>query len=251
MKSFFYVLFLGLLIVALSDSATLAADCNLKIITELSPPSAYEDDEGDVIGFGVEIVEAIKKELGCDTPIEVMPWARGYKFLQTQPDVMLFSTSRTKAREALFQWIGPVACYNWVFYGRKNGRKLSSLSEAKKVSGIGVYRDDARAQFLKSMGFTNLEVTDSQKINFKKLIRGRIELVATSDIGVKEFLKNDKELLNNAVPVLAFRKLKLYMAFSKSTDPAKVLLWQKAFDALQKRGVIKGIQEKWIQPCPD
>ncbi|MFW5501376.1 substrate-binding periplasmic protein, partial [Maridesulfovibrio sp.] len=160
--------------------------------------------------------------------------------------------ARTKEREDQFHWIGPIACYKWVFYGLKGVRdKVKTFEDAKNVSGIGVYRNDARAQFLKSKGFTNLEVMDSQEANFKKLLRGRVELVATSNIGVSGFLSNDLELRKRAVPILTFHNVKLYLTISKSTDQEKVLRWQKAFNTLVDRGTIRKIQEKWIEKCPD
>ncbi|ACS78693.1 substrate-binding periplasmic protein [Maridesulfovibrio salexigens] len=238
-------------ILCFTPSAGLADDCGLRIITELSHPSTIQDD-GRLSGFGVEVVEALKKEIGCGATIEVMPWARGYRHLLNHSDVMLFSTARTKERENQFYWIGPIACYKWVFYGLKGVRdKVKTLEDAKNVSGIGVYRNDARAQFLKGKGFTNLEVMDSQEANFKKLLRGRVELVATSNIGVPGFLSKDLELRKSAVPILTFHSVKLYLAISKSTDKEKVLRWQKAFKTLMDRGTIRKIQEKWIESCPE
>ncbi|WP_320173152.1 ABC transporter substrate-binding protein [Maridesulfovibrio sp.] len=234
-----------------ASSSGRADDCGLRIITEISHPSTIQDN-GRLSGFGVEVVEALKKEIGCNTAIEVMPWARGYRHLLNHPDVMLFSTARTEERENQFHWIGPIACYKWVFYGLKGVRhKVKTLEDAKSVSGIGVYRNDARAQFLKSKGFTNLEVMDSQEVNFKKLLRGRVELVATSNIGVSGFLSKDLELRKMAVPVLTFHNVKLYLAISKATDLEKVLRWQKAFNTLKSRGTIRKIQEKWIEKCPE
>lgn len=92
---------------------------------------------------------------------------------------------------------------------------------------------------------------DSQEANFKKLLRGRVELVATSNIGVSGFLSNDLELRKRAVPILTFHNVKLYLTISKSTDQEKVLRWQKAFNTLVDRGTIRKIQEKWIEKCPD
>ena len=249
LRGFCLFVFLVLSSVSVAVNPVAAADCGVRILTEISAPSVFEDSKGNLAGFGYEIVEALKRELGCNTAIEVMPWARGYKYLSSRPNVMLFSTARTKLREDKFHWVGPVACYRWIFYGLKGGVKIKSLEDAKKVKGIGGYRKDARIQFLEAEGFTNLEVTDSQDINFKKLLRGRIDLVVTSNIGAKDILADNEELQKKAVPVYTFRKMKMYLAFSKSTDPAIVRRWQKAFDDLSRRGIINAIQTKWIEPC--
>ena len=228
-----------------------AADCGLRVITEETYPSTIVED-GRLTGFGVDIVRAMMKEIGCETTIELMPWARGYKHLLSHPDILLFATARTEEREDKFNWIGPLACYKWVFYGLKDMKnKVKSLEDAKKVFGIGVYRNDARAQFLKSKGFTNLEVMDSQEVNFKKLLRQRVKLVATSNIGVPGYLAANEELRKKAIPIFSFNKVRLYLALSKKTDPETLQVWQDAFDTLSANGIIRKIQNKWIQECND
>lgn len=145
-----------------------SANGGLRIISELTPPSTMLLHDGRLGGFGVEVVEALKKELGSDVKIEIMPWARGYKYLTEHPNILLFPTTRTAEREDLFHWVGPIASIEWIFFGNKNKKyNIKSLDDAKKISGIGVYRGDARAVFLKKKGFTNLEVMDSQEANFK------------------------------------------------------------------------------------
>ena len=63
-----------------------------------------------------------------------MPWAQGYTMAQRQPNVALYSTTRTESRENLFKWVGPLATMKWVFFAKAgSGIKISSLDDAKKV----------------------------------------------------------------------------------------------------------------------
>lgn len=83
----------------------------LTLITEDYPPLNFVTN-GQLKGPSVEIVERIRAKLGLKQEIQeikVYPWARGYRFLQTKANTELFSTARTKQREALFKWVGPVA----------------------------------------------------------------------------------------------------------------------------------------------
>jgi polar amino acid transport system substrate-binding protein len=50
----------------------------------------------------------IYEELDLPFPdIDVLPWTRAYHLLQTDNPSVLFTMSRTAAREELFQWVGP------------------------------------------------------------------------------------------------------------------------------------------------
>ncbi|OEU71116.1 MAG: hypothetical protein BA863_09845 [Desulfovibrio sp. S3730MH75] len=74
------------------------------------------------------------RQTGQEFPIKVMPWAQGYTMAQRQPNVALYSTTRTESRENLFKWVGPLATMKWVFFAKAgSGIKISSLDDAKKV----------------------------------------------------------------------------------------------------------------------
>lgn len=218
----------------------------VRIFTEISPPAAMYLSDGTLGGFGVEIVRALQKEIGDDTAIEVVPWARGYKFLNEKPGVALMPTTRTPDREDLFQWVGPLMTINWTMYGLSGSNyNIKNLDDARSAAGIGVYREDVRARFLEESGFTNLQTVESQDINLKKLLRRRIALLVSSDIGMKAYYDRDETLRGKIKPILSFRTVDLYLAFSKDTAPEIVERWSGAYEKLYRNGVISEIQSRW------
>ncbi|WP_432738022.1 substrate-binding periplasmic protein [Maridesulfovibrio sp. FT414] len=219
---------------------------DFRIYTEISAPAAYYLTDGSLGGFGIEIVRAIQKEIGDHTPIEVVPWARGYKLLTQMPGVALMPTARTAQRENLFEWVGPLMSINWTFYGLAGHRfDVKSLDDARNVDGIGVYREDVRAKFLEEQGFTNLQVVDSQSVNLRKLLRQRIELLVSSDVGMRGYMDEDKTLRGKIKPVLSFKRVDLYLAFSKGTDPKILEKWSRAYNKLLRNGTVEKIQQRW------
>ena len=83
----------------------------LTFITEEYPPYNFKRNDR-LEGISVEILERIFEQ--SDTPltrddIHYYPWARGYDTALSEPGTVLFSTTRTAQREALFQWVGPIA----------------------------------------------------------------------------------------------------------------------------------------------
>ncbi len=86
----------------------------LTVITENSPPLNYKKN-GKVTGVATELVQEIMRRTGKVYSIEIMPWARGYRLALKKPNIVLYSTVRTKSREKLFKWVGPIATLKWVF----------------------------------------------------------------------------------------------------------------------------------------
>lgn len=224
-----------------------AAKPELQIITEITPPASFIDAHGNLTGLAVEVVQAIQQEIGIHIEIQVMPWARGYLELSRTPNIALFSTTRTPVRESLFHWVGPLLTAQWTMYALKgNGLNITNLDDAKSIGRIGVYRDDARAQFLKGNGFDNLDICNNQDFNFRKLLVGRVDAVISSKLGMKEFRATspaDAELIE---AILEFGARDLYIAFSMGTDPETLRIWQDAFGRLEERGAIQRIRDKWF-----
>ncbi len=82
------------------------------------PPFQSLSEDGSLTGSSAEIVLEMQKRVGGNEKIQVVPWARGYTYLQNRPNVLLFSTTKTKEREPMFHWIGPVANVSFAFYSK-------------------------------------------------------------------------------------------------------------------------------------
>ncbi|WP_108651824.1 substrate-binding periplasmic protein [Dongshaea marina] len=222
----------------------------LSIYTEESPPGSFITPDGKLSGISVEIVRMIQKELGDISPIQLVLWKDGYYKLETQPDTMLFSTTRTPEREKLFHWVGPLFEVQWLLIAQKSaGLKINSLEDAKKLTKIGTYHDDAREKFLIRSGFKNLYSVKKAKQLPMLLHRGRIDAFVSTNLGVSNiwskfyFAKNPSDIFET---IFTFKTYSLYMAFSKTTNPKIINNWQRAFDKLLKQGEIKQIRDKWF-----
>jgi polar amino acid transport system substrate-binding protein len=220
---------------------------DLIILTENLPPLNYLDN-GKLVGPSVEIVQEIQKRLGSNEPIQVLPWARAYKMALEEENVVLFGTTQTQARHKLFKWVGPLATKRDILVGLKGTKlKISSLEDAKKVSRIGTLRDDTRENFLRSLGFTNLDPVSNEQKNAKKLILGRIDLWTYKKPGLKTVCELAGVDYNALEEVLHLRTIDVSIAFSKQTSDAVVAQWQKAFDEMTQDGTIAEIRSKWDQ----
>lgn len=127
------------LCVALTSAAVHATE--LQLLTEENPPLNFSH-LGQAKGLSIDVVQEIQRRVGNTDTIDVQPWARAYRTASTVPNVALFGTARTAAREELFQWVGPVATAVASLYSKRGaGLHIASLADAKAVSGILVVRD--------------------------------------------------------------------------------------------------------------
>lgn len=212
---------------------------NLSLYAEDSPPTNYLKDNQPV-GQSVETVKEIQRRVKDKSPIKVVPWNRGYQFALTKKNTAIFLTTRTPERENLFQWVGPLFIDQWVLVARKKDHiKIANLDEAKKVKGIGTYLNDVRDEFLKKEGFTNVDTTQENITNVKKLETGRISLWIISRADFQTLCDQANVPHSNFEIVYKFPEVKTYLAFSKQTSTKLVHKWQKAFQSMVEDGTWK------------
>lgn len=225
---------------------------HLAIYTEVMPPSQIQDSNGEAAGPVVEMVREIQKRVGNTDPIQVVPWARGYALVQTQPNTVLFSMARTSERNALFQWVGPVSQSTYSFYVRSDSNiKINKLEDAKKLHLIGVYRNDARDQLLTDAGFTNLARSYASDTNVKHVMSGRIDAFVSSNMQLKGMVESAGFKCEDVREAFPFMTIQTWIAFSLGTPRSTVDAWAKAFTTMKRDGTLKKILEKipgWVPP---
>ena len=100
------------------------------------PPFMFTKD-GNVTGVATEIVREIMKRLKVSYDIKSLPWKRAYSYLLEEP-VMAVMCTRTKARENLLKWAGPLIAAPLVFFAKRDSKiEIKNLEDAKKLIELG------------------------------------------------------------------------------------------------------------------
>ncbi|MES2820141.1 MAG: transporter substrate-binding domain-containing protein [Pseudomonadota bacterium] len=219
---------------------------SLNILTEEDPPYSFTKD-GSPTGFGVEVTREIQKRIGSTDAIKIQPWARVYRTVSEEPNTVAFAMSRTKEREHLFQWVGPIVENDWVLVGKKNaGIKISTLEDAMKLDRIGTVRDYAWTKFLTDKGFNNLDQITERKQNTLKLQADRIKAFVSADSSYKSEILENKLNPNDFEILFRMNTVQMYLALSKNTNKETVKKWQAALDAMKNDGTFLTLQKKWL-----
>ncbi|KPQ20453.1 MULTISPECIES: substrate-binding periplasmic protein [unclassified Halomonas] len=225
---------------ALANGAP-AALTSLTFVTEEYPPYNYLDEQtGQLKGRAVTLLETMFEHAGSPfkrRDILYYPWVRGYELAQSEPNTVLFSTTRTPSRESHFNWIGPIARDRVVLLAWQDEvARLTSLDDAiRQQLSVAIIREDIGAHALSEAGYPAelLRPAIDNRSALHMLQRGRVDLWAYSAevarwIASQEGL-DAKQL--NAVHTLS--ESDLYFAINPATDQALVDRLQQAFDAVR------------------
>lgn len=159
------------------------------IMTENLAPYNYLEN-GKLKGIGTDVVRGLVKRLNIDAEIEVLPWARAYKKLQLYDNHILFSMSRSEAREKLFKWVGPIIVNGVYLYRLASSNiRIKTVDDARNVSSIAVTNNTNTHQQLLRLGFDNLDVSPTTESVYKKLLIGRVDLTPASRISIEKKIR--------------------------------------------------------------
>lgn len=219
------------------------------LYTEPLPPVHYEEN-GRVVGIATEIVEAIFKEAGFTTHIEIYPWNRTYRRVLADEDGFVYTINRTEKREQLFKWIGPILSKRVFLYRLKHRYDIDAgtLEEAKNYT-TAVILGHSLTTMLKDMGFREgkeLIVTPDKKVQMKLFLAGRCDLVTGNQYTIHEALKAEGYSLKDVEPAVFISADGYYIGANPVVDDQVVARLQEANIRVQESGIIEGIIEKYI-----
>lgn len=235
MKTVIRALLFGLLIGLPSGSlADEGSATKLQVFVYDVPPFAYLR-EGAPTGIVPSLLSELLRRTNTRSDLTFIQWDRAYALAREKNNTCI-PAIRSPEREALFQWVGPILIDRWVLVSKKDKPKIGAIEDAKPYK-IGVVKDDARAVELKKLGFT-IEVAEEDSLNFDRLIDGKIDYWATSDVSARLFIKRP----NAGKMVISFwQAINVYMACNKQVKPEVIVNLRGAWNSMLEDGTTKRI----------
>lgn len=218
----------------------------LEIFTEDWPPISFGTGI-NADGMAVEIVRALQAHIGTNQPVQVVPWARGYKALLEEPNTLLFTVGRSPEREKLMVLLGPIAISTTSLYTRKgNATRLQSLGDKIQELTVGAYRSSIFADTARKKGFQNIELAATPQVIANMLLAKRFDLWVEGSLVVSSVLKDIGHSVDEIEKVKVLDSLELYLAFSTKTPASTIKIWEDALRWLKKEGQFAKIHQKWL-----
>lgn len=216
---------------------------DFKIMTETYPPYNMKNNN-KLQGISVDILEHILVHMGASTRAKdfmIMPWARAYQMVQKKDNMLLFSMFRTKSREKLFKWVGPIDNSIIGLLAKKEKQIKIKRFEDLIHYKIGTVHNDVAEQLLIQKGYDfkllhSISGVTAIEQSIKKLNRNRIDMFAYIanikewKLNIKDFDPHDYEM------VYVLEQQALYYAFNKNTSDDLIEQMQNILDQMKQSG---------------
>ena len=245
--------FTALLILLTATISGAAPVDKLILITEEYPPLNYTEDDlhrGIATDLLVEML-ARTGSLKSHKDIASLPWARGYELALDRENVLLFSMTRTDARDELFQWVGPILPAEIVLLARKDAQiKLDNLQQLEEQQlNIGVVLADVGHQILKAQHVSKRRIYPSNQGVYlaRMLAEKRVDLIAYDALVSRWNLRQLGFNPDDYETVYSLKKADYYYAFNQKTDAKIVARLQKEFDRLRQIGRVETITKEYLK----
>ncbi|QZA77121.1 transporter substrate-binding domain-containing protein [Deefgea tanakiae] len=234
-------------------SSLLKAAEPIRLVTGNYPPYEYEE-AGEIKGLVVDVLKEAFARSNQSVEFKVVPWARALWMAQHGEADAVFATIKTPERKQVLNFSNesliPLSSAFFVKKGspiQYNG-DLNTLAEQNigllRQGSHGIAFDTAvQNGTLKYPDFTTDTLT-----NIKKLVAGRIDMMAGDRIGTLHLLQQNKLL--DQVNVLApeINTSASYLAFSKSKDHTATRdAIDKAIRSMKKDGSYQRIVDKYTR----
>lgn len=208
----------------------------------------------DVPGFSTEVVTNVLNEMGVKWDLREYPWARALKEVFEGRRDALFTAFWTEERARYVYYPKePLAKERWLFFvRRKDTEHLSFVSyDEIKNRRIGVLRGASVSEefwkFVKK--YSNYEAAKTDDLNFKKLVKGRIDYVVTSYSNGIELARQmgiSDQIAFLPSPIIS--EDDLYIIFSKkSVSPSFVDAFSDALRSFKKSDQFRAIYRKYFE----
>ncbi|NRD74980.1 transporter substrate-binding domain-containing protein [Shewanella sp. VB17] len=216
----------------------------LEYLTESYPPNNYIK-EGKLEGISVDLLLASMASLNEPldiSQIQLLPWSRGYMMVNSRKNRVLFSMTRTPAREKLFSWVGPITTTRVVLFSRQQDKIVIDDIDSLNKYTIGVIRGDVGESLLISSGVNDKQLIRVNNVTslFKMLNLGRIDLFSYEENAGRWFIKETKLNTEDFKVVHTLQESDLYFAVSLGTQQKLIDKLQLAVENVKKNTLENG-----------
>jgi len=235
-----------------------ASASEIRFFTHSAKEQHYLDNDGEMRGipfsgrraFLIELVREMMIIVGHKPKVVTnVPFKRGYRYLQNEPNVAFYNVARRTEREDSAKWVGPLQNGISSFYEATDiPQNIRTLEDAKKVDRICVLSGTSTEAFLLRNGFRNLIRSNGYDLCLKMLVRGRANLVVFNSITLPGiFASTEIDEFKISVS-LKLHETRGYIAFSRDIPDTVVQTWQNALTNLMQNGKYDQLLQQFFYP---
>lgn len=213
--------------------------------TEHLPPYSFIANE-QLTGINVELVRTLcqRAQLSCN--IELLPWRRAFEKAMHNANSGVFSTSRSRDREALFHWVGPIASQPGYLFRLKGRTEVnpSNLDQAKSFV-VAVSRGDRLESYFQQHGFrygNNMMGFSTRTEPIPLFVAHKIDLLAGSKRALRNWMLEHDLAADTAEPLFMLENTgEHYLALNLQFPADVAAALQQQLDTMQQNGELAAL----------
>ncbi|MGA2550323.1 MAG: transporter substrate-binding domain-containing protein [Burkholderiaceae bacterium] len=231
-----------------SEETKLASEPWLAL-TEDWPPYNYADADQTPTGYSTELIALILKRARMQAPISIVPWSEAFLTASKRPNTLLFTVLKRPEREALFDWVGPIAPGSSFLFklARRADVEVHSITDAMHYQ-LGVTHEGGYEPIAKKLGFSpglNLDVSRDDETVWWKLTQRRVDLIIDTELSAA-YRARGMGPDNSVVRLTQVTEgLGHFLAVSKGSNPEDLARLQSAFTEVKRSGAADAVYHKY------
>lgn len=156
------------------------ADQVLHFTTEQYAPFNFAQGE-DIAGLGADQVKEIMRRTQIDYDMTLLPWSRAIGLAGARPMTCVFTTAHTVDRDSRFKWVEPLLVERTLIIRAEGSKVDPATLEAATAFRTGTQTGDYTVELLRNAGFADVDLARDLDLTLKKLLNGRVDLMAVSE----------------------------------------------------------------------
>lgn len=228
------------------------AEINFILNTENEPPFSMRRNEfggfrpdDPLMGISVEILDAVFRRLKISYKMSIDSWDVSYKKALSGENQGVFSTTRTKEREQLFKWVGPLVANDWLLVAKENfeGNIREIRDPNLKKFKIGTLKGGAIDNYLRENGIPTI-VFESGFESALALKQEKIDLWAVG--GPIAFYYAKKVGAENLKSIFVIKRHQfLYLALNRKIPDNLIEALNRELGIMRRDGTIRDIYRRY------
>lgn len=227
----------------------------LVFVTGEYPPYVYSD-RGQVKGLAIEIFKEVMAEMNQEYTLEMISWSRGLQLMETGQAFATFPYAETEARKEDYIFTRmlykPFGNKDYFYFYKDNlgSRSLPDSMETLKYSRVGGIYGYYTLEWYRDQGI-DADISVDEVEALQKLKDGKIDTIAFNPLVGKYFIQNyfaeDQDQFVRSELGISNGSLGDCIMLGKDNPLGKAFIerFNRAYEALEKRGVIELIEKKY------
>ncbi len=161
-------------------------------------------------------VQEILDQVDVDYRIQMRNWPISYRRASERSGYGIFPLERSDDLEETFQFVGPLAEYQWIVYTRASSDiDINSLDDLQGLR-IGGYESAPFSEYLVQQGI-EVDMLPYDALNLKKLTLGFIDAWATYNVNAESIAREANYPIPRAAWVV--KSVDVYLGINKESEP--------------------------------